>query len=60
MHLGEEEREEAVVAVAEDGEEGHELVQVVAGAQGEGLGVGGLEGEDVGHGAGDVEELLNL
>jgi hypothetical protein len=41
VDLGEEEREEAVIAVAEDGEEGHELVEVVAGAEGEGLGVRG-------------------
>jgi hypothetical protein len=41
VDLGEEEREEAVVAVAEDGEERGELVEVVTGPEGEGLGVRG-------------------
>ena len=48
VDFGEEEGEEAGVAAAEDGEEGHELVEVVSGAHLEGLGVGGEEGQDVG------------
>jgi hypothetical protein len=37
VDLCEEKRKETVVAVAEDGEEGHELVEVVAGAESEGV-----------------------
>jgi hypothetical protein len=60
MDLGEEEGKEARVTVTEDGEESHELVKVVAGSKGEGLWVGGKEGEDVGEGAGYIEEFLDL
>ena len=60
MDLGEEEREEARVAVAQGREEREELSEVVARAEDEGVRGRGQEGEDVGEGAGDVEELLDL
>ena len=60
MDLGEEEREEARVTIAEDGEESHELMKVVAGSESEGLWIGGEEREDVGEGAGYIEEFLDL
>jgi hypothetical protein len=41
VDLGKEEREEAVVAVAKDGEESHELVKIIAGTESERLGVCG-------------------
>jgi hypothetical protein len=60
VYFGEQQRKEAVIAVAEDGEQGHEVVEVVSWAELEGVGVGWKEGENICQGAGNVEEFLDL
>lgn len=60
VDLGEEKGEEAVIAIPEDREDGHELVEVVTWTEGEGLGVHRFQREDVSKGAGNIEELLDL
>ena len=48
MDLGEEKWKESIVAVAEDGEKGHELVEIVSRAEGEWVWVRREKRQDVG------------
>jgi hypothetical protein len=59
VDLGDEERAEAGVTVAEGGEEEEELVEVVGWCRCEGVGRWGRDGEDIGEGVSYVEEFLD-
>jgi hypothetical protein len=60
VDFSEQEWQEAVIAIAEDGEKRHEVVEVVPGPELEWIWVRWKKREDIGQGASDVEEFLDL
>jgi hypothetical protein len=60
MHLVEEKREEAVIAVAGHGDDAQKLVHVLPRADGEGIAGGRLQGEVFVHCVDDIHQFLNL
>jgi hypothetical protein len=60
VDLGEKKWEEAIIAIAKDGEEGHEVVEVISWAELKRIWIRWEEREHIGQRAGNIEKFLNL